>query len=652
MEESMSRKIVLLAISLLITACAVKPAHQNLDNNELPRLLPVRDFVANTSGMGHFRISPDGQKVAWKAVAGTREEIFVRSLGKQDVRSLGFDAQGNHFVWTKDSKHLIYIQDAGGNENFHLFRVDIDRAGKPVDLTPLKNTRVGIQQIIDDDARNILIVHNGRDKTAFDLYRLNLDSGEMTLIYKNSDKVIQFVTDKYGRLRARVKQDETHRFLEVPSGSSGQWNELARWSQDDIAWVLKFGRDGKSIYMLSNRGRDKVSLVTLDASSGKEQVVYAHKDVDIGNVQFNRDTLEPALAYTHPGYPQVFALDPSLEKDLRVFKKSGPAGIFVSSIDDAQQKLTVVVNSDREIAFYLYDRNSGEATLLGKGASHEYADALATMKPVSFKARDGLTLSGYLTLPRTARRPLPMVLLVHGGPFYRDIWRYNRRVQFLANRGYVVLQVNYRGSSGYGRSFMEAGIGEFGGKMHEDLVDAVDWAVDQKIADPKRVAIMGRSFGGYATLVGLTRTPETFACGVDIVGPADLEALSKNFPDYWKPFMHRWNRFNGDPANPEDLKRMRERSPLYHAEKVKRPVLIIHGANDVRVKQDQSDRMVAALRAAGKPVEYVVIRGEGHRIIHWKNRLKVSRKVEDFLADCLGGRSSGFDYYQLGSWAF
>jgi len=649
----MSRKIALLVVTLSIAACAVKPAHQNLDNEELPRLLPVRDFVANTSAMGQFRISPDGKKLAWKAVAGTREEIFVRSVGKSDARSLGFDAQGYHFIWTQDSKCLIYIRDAGGNENFHLFRVDIEQTGaKPVDLTPLAGTRVGIQQVIEDDARHILIVHNGRDKTAFDLYRLNLDSGKMTLIYKNTDRVVQFVTDKYGQLRARVKQNETHRILEVPSGSSGQWKELSRWSVDDTAWVLKFSKDGNSIYLLSNRGRDKVSLVKQNLSTGKERVVYARNDVDIGFVQFNRDTLEPALAYTHPDYPQVSALDPSLEKDLRVFQKDGPAGIFVSSIDTAQQKLTVDVNSDREVAFYLYDRNSGEATLLGRGASHEYADALATMKPVSIKARDGLTLNGYLTIPRTARRPLPMVLLVHGGPFYRDIWRYNRRVQFLANRGYVVLQVNYRGSSGYGRAFMETAIGEFGGKMHDDLVDAVNWAVEQKIADPKRVAIMGRSFGGYATLVGLTQTPDTFACGVDIVGPADLEALSRNFPDYWKPFMHRWNRFNGDPANPEELQRMRDRSPLYHADKVKRPLLIIHGANDVRVKQDQSDRMVAALRAAGKPVEYVVIRGEGHRILHWKNRLKVSRKVEDFLADCLGGRSSGFDYYQLGSWAF
>jgi dipeptidyl aminopeptidase/acylaminoacyl peptidase len=234
----------------------------------------------------------------------------------------------------------------------------------------------------------------------------------------------------------------------------------------------------------------------------------------------------------------------------------------------------------------------------------------------------------------------------------RDIWQYNRQAQFLANRGYAVLQVNYRGSGGYGRAFMEAAIGEFAGKMHDDLIDGVNWAIEQGIADPDHVAIMGRSYGGYATLVGLTMTPETFACGIDIVGPADLETLDQHFPAYWQPFMHRWRKYVGDPDNAEDRARMRAQSPLHFADQVERPVLIIQGANDVRVKQDQSDRMVEALRAAGKDVEYRVIKGEGHRIRHWKNRLTEYRAIEDFLAGCLGGRSSGFDYYQLGSWLF
>ncbi len=649
----MSGKITVLLLSLFIAACAVQPTHESLKDGALPALLPVRDFVANIASNGHYRISPDGKQLAWKAVAGTREEIFVRSLAKDDTRSLGFDAQGYPFVWAQDSRHLLFIKDAGGNENFHLFRVAINKPGQaPVDITPLDNTRVSIKQLIEDDPAHILVIHNGRDKAVFDLYRLNLDSGEMSLLYENTEQATHLVTDRQGRLRARVRQDDAHRYLELPDGDASRWTILTRWSQDDDVRVLKFNRDGDAIHMLSNRGRDKVALVRLDIATAEETVVYAHPDVDVSSAQINRRSLEPALAYTHPDYPQVEALDPSLRDALDAFRKDGPAGIYVSSVDDAQQLATLDVNDDREVAFYLHDRRNGQTSLLGKSASHAFADALATMQPIRFKARDGLTLHGYLTLPVTTNRPLPMVMLVHGGPFYRYIWQYNREAQFLANRGYAVLQVNYRGSSGYGRGFMEAAIGEFAGKMHDDLIDGVNWAVDRGIADRKRIAIMGRSYGGYATLVGLTMTPETFACGIDIVGPADLETLDKNFPAYWQPFMHRWRKYVGDPDNAEDRARMRAQSPLYYADRVVRPVLIIQGANDVRVKQDQSDRMVEALSAAGKEVDYRVIKGEGHRIRHWKNRLKLYRATEDFLAACLGGRSSGFDYYQLGSWLF
>lgn len=649
----MIRTVIVISFALAIVGCALQPTHDSLKNEDLPRLIPVRDFVANINYNGHYRISPDGSRLAWKAVAGVREEIFVRTLGKDDKRSLGFGAQGYSFVWAQDSRHLLFIKDAGGNENFHLYRVDADKPGqKPVDVTPLDNTRVFIQQIIENDPAHILVIHNGRDKKVFDLYRLNIDNGEMTLLYQNSEQITHLVTDHQGRLRARVRQDDGRRYLELPEEQGSDWEVLVDWSQDDDVQLLKFTADGKAIHMLSNRGRDKIALVRLDVATAQESVVYGHPDVDVNHVQISRATLEPALAYAHPGYPHLEAFDPALRAAFDDFREDGPAGIYVSSVDDAQQRVTLAVNDDREVAHYLLDRRSGETTLLGKDASHAFADALATMKPVSFKARDGLTLHGYLTLPRTAKRPLPMVLLVHGGPFARYIWQYNREAQFLANRGYAVLQVNYRGSSGYGRSFMEAAIGEFAGKMHEDLIDGVNWAVVEGIADPQRVAIKGRSYGGYATLVGLTMTPEVFACGIDTVGPADLESLTRNFPSYWKPYNHRWLKFVGDPENAADRERMKAKSPLHFADRVQSPVLIIQGANDVRVKQEQSDRMVAALRAAGKPVDYLVIAGEGHRIRHWKNNLKVYRKTEDFLAECLGGRSSGFDFYQLGSWLF
>lgn len=649
----MSGKYTLIVISFFISSCAIQPAHQSLKDSSLPALLPVRDFVANTSSNGHYRISPDARKIAWKAVAGTREEIFVGTPGKKDEYSLGFSAQGYPFVWAQDSRHLLFIKDAGGNENFHLFRVDTQASDQqPVDITPLDNTRVGIQQIIENDPSHILIKHNARDKSLFDLYRLNINTGEMSLMYKNTEGSLHLITDRQGTLRARVRQDDENRYLELADSDKRHWEELTRWSLDDTVRVLSFNKPGDAIHMLSNRGRDKTALVQLDVATAKETVVYAHPRVDLDHVTLNQQTLKPMLAYTQPDYPQVQALEPSLQAILDEFRSNDPVGIYVSSIDDSQQMLTIDVNNDREVAFYLHDRRHAKTTLLGKRASAAFADSLTDMQPISFKSRDGLTMHGYLTLPVTSRRPLPMVLMVHGGPFYRNIWQYNREVQFLANRGYAVLQVNYRGSSGYGRGFMQAAIGEFAGKMHDDLIDGVNWAVEQGIADKQHIAIMGKSYGGYASLVGLTMSPEVFACGIDIMGPADLEALDKNFPAYWKPFMHHWRKYVGDPSNPEQLSRMRAQSPLYYADKVINPLLIIQGENDIRVKQDQSDRMVEALRAAGKQVDYILIKGEGHRIRHWKNHLEVFRATEDFLAKCLGGRSTGFDYYQLGSWLF
>jgi dipeptidyl aminopeptidase/acylaminoacyl peptidase len=649
----MSGKILTLLLAVLLAGCAVQPTQKSLKHAKLPPLLPVRDFVANTDYNGFYRLSPDGTRLAWKAVAGTRSEIFVRTLGKDDTHSLGFGVYGYPFVWAQDSRHLLFIKDAGGNENFHLFRVGTDRpAQQPVDITPLKHTRVAIQQIIADDPAHILVLHNGRDKAVFDLYRLNLDSGKMTLLYRNDGQTLRLVTDRQGRLRARVRQVDGERRLELPQ-PDGTWRLLTRWSQDDDVAPLAFDASGKGLWMLSNRGRDKRALVRLDVASGKEQVVYAAPEVDVRQVQISKVSHAPVLAYTMPDYPHLQILDPALRQTLARIRQSGPVGIRVTSADDSEQRVTLVVNTDREVSHYLLERRDGKLTLLGHGVSHAYADELSSMRPVSFHARDGLTLHGYLTIPKgMTKGPLPMVLLVHGGPFARNIWRYNRLVQFLANRGYAVLQVNYRGSSGYGRTFMEKAVGEFAGKMHDDLLDGVAWAVREGIADPDHVAIMGASYGGYATLVGLTMSPRTFACGIDLMGPADLVSLTENFPVYWRPYQHRWLRYVGDPADPAQRARMRAKSPLTYAERVERPLLVIQGANDVRVKQDQSERMVAGRRATGRDVDYLVLSGEGHRIRHWPSRLKAYRATEDFLADCLGGRSSGFDYYQLGSWLF
>jgi len=353
-------------------------------------------------------------------------------------------------------------------------------------------------------------------------------------------------------------------------------------------------------------------------------------------------------------YPHVEFFDKKFEKALGEFVEYGKHGMHLMSMTRAEDAVTLSRYDSKGANFYYLNLESGESRLLGEGAMNQYADTLTTMKPIKVTARDGLPLEGYMTLPKGSNEnsQLPTVLLVHGGPWARDTWHYDTATQFLANRGYAVLTINFRGSTGYGKEFMFASEKQFAGKMHDDLIDTIDWAIDQGISDPNRIAIMGRSYGGYATLVGMTMTPDRFACGIDIVGVSDLETLLEDFPPYWRNSLHLWHRMVGDPANPADLADLKKRSPLNFAQAVQNPLLIIHGVNDPRVAVDQSERMVSELKKYDKQVKYIPIKGEGHSFQHWKNQLKIYRESEDFLASCLGGRSAGFDYYSLGSWAF
>jgi dipeptidyl aminopeptidase/acylaminoacyl peptidase len=354
-------------------------------------------------------------------------------------------------------------------------------------------------------------------------------------------------------------------------------------------------------------------------------------------------------AFSCPDYPKIHFFDSKLAAQFEELQQQNPMGLSLKSMDNQERRFTYALYNDKKIQYYLLDRETGEKTFLYENPMAKYAESLTSPQPVSLKSRDGLDLHGYLTLPRgTSGKHLPMVLLVHGGPWNRDRWGYSGFVQFLANRGYSILQINYRGSRGYGRSFMEAGIGEFAGKMHADLIDSVQWAIAEGIADPERIAIAGGSYGGYATLVGLSFTPETFACGVDLFGPSNLVTLMENFPEYWKPWMAFWHRYVGDPAKPEDRRKMEAQSPLFRVNRINKPLMIFQGANDARVTQLESDQMVVAMQDAGKEVEYTLFPDEGHSLTHWKNVLVFIRKVEDFLAKHLGGRSAGFDYYELG----
>lgn len=647
--------VPLLVCAFALFACALAPSHPALKSEALPELLPAHEFFANRAFNGLYTVSPDGKKLAWIAVKGFGPALFVKTLGQDDVKT--FKTLPIAFKWAQDSRRLFYLKDEGANENYHVMLVDSERPGAaPVDLTPYPGIQATVHQVIRSDPAHILVLHNQRDKTFFDLYRINIDTGRQALVAQNPGDAVGVVTDAEGELVGLIRQAGRRIRLLAKLPGAETVKEIIAWDSEETVRVIDVAADRRSLYLLSNRNRDRVALRHLDLASGQETLYYEAPEVDIEGAAVSKISHKPLFAYSVPGYPKLHVFDEKIRADLERFLPDPARGFQVVSADDSEQKVTVKLDSDSETRYFLFDRRTGETTLLGEGPHNRRAAFLAAMKPIAIKSRDGLTLHGYLTLPRgAAARRLPMVLLVHGGPWGRDFWDNSLGVvQFLANRGYAVLQINYRGSTGYGRAFTEAAIGEFAGKMHDDLVDGVNWAIDQGIADRDRIAIMGVSYGGYATLVGLSFTPEIFACGVDIVGPSNLAKLLETVPLYWKPFMQKFYTYVGDPADPSQRKRMLEKSPVTRAEAVQRPLLIIHTANDVRVVQAHADDMVAALKNAGKQVDYLLFGGAGHigSAWTWGTRLRVFRATEDFLAQCLGGRSGGWDYYELAAWLF
>ena len=648
------KKLLMAVLGLAVLGgCAIAPTHPALHEDSMPPLIPVREFVANVEGTGNYRISPDARRLAWKGVSNLKPAVWVKTLADGALRAIPMRANG--VTWSGDSRFLLLSVDPIGDENTHLFAVDLRQAdSRPVDLTPFKGTKSNLVRRVSNSSA-VIVSSNQRDKKVFDLYRIDAATGERTLLAQNPGNVMYWGVDSEGRLRARSVKEEGNSYLQLRDGEA--WRGAMRWSQTDSWWIADFIPGGNSAWAVSNRGRDRQALVRIDLETGAEALIYEDPAVDVDTVLMSRRTNAPLMAHSMPGYPSAKVFDAALAARLAALQGEQPAALYVGSMADDEQTMTVDVGTDQGWKYYLLAGPSAQPVLLGESNTADVASSLGRTRPISFAARDGLTIPGYLTLsPGVRQRPLPLVLLVHGGPWARDRWTYsstNRSMQqFLANRGYAVLQVNYRGSSGYGRAFMEKAVGEFAGKMHDDLVDGVRWAVAQGIADPKHVGIYGASYGGYSALLGATITPEVFACAVDVVGVADLATWYEETPPYWDLGLSWWRRYIGDPADPAQRKLMDAKSPLHHVENARNPILIMHGVNDPRVKLSQSQRMVDALRSHGKPVRFVAFQDDGHGNRKWTNNLTMYRQTEDFFAGCLGGRSSGFDYYQLGAWAF
>ena len=642
--------LALLPLLLLwaLPGWAERPAvHPSLRNAELPPLISAEAFYADQQQSWRYRVSPDGRKLVWIAYKNGRPTIHFRALDEDKVQTIDTERPVYRAYWAHDSRRLVFYWDDDGDENYHLYIADSAHPERaPRNMTPLEGTTVWWHQAFRDDPARMLVRLNARDPSEHDLYELDIVTGDLERIAENPGNGQGWVTDRDGTIIGRLRRTEgKRRVLEVPQGEDGSkgWRTLIDWAFDEKFWVQGHPLPGGDfIWGLSNRGRDRIALVKLDLKTGAEEVVYSHPLVDVENAWIDDLTYRPLFATAWPGYMEQAYLDEELGRDLEVFRQDGPANIRPQSLSRDRQVMTLEVETERSgKAHYLFDRRTKTKTLLAEQPIAKHRDKLSITQPISYTARDGLRLHGYLILPNGVEpRRLPTVLRVHGGPWARDRWGFSADDQFLANRGYAVLRINYRGSTGYGRAFEQGARREFARKMHDDLIDGVNWLIERGVADPEKIAIFGRSYGGYATMVGLTFTPEVFAAGINVVGVADLVMALETFPPYWKPWIERWMTYVGDPKNPEDRADMAARSPINFIDRIKRPLLMAQGANDVRVVRAHSDRIAETMKKAGLPFSYIVFEDEGHAIRKWQNRVELAQAMEQFLADHLGGRAA------------
>lgn len=596
----------------------------------------------------NVQISHDGKYVSWLAAKEGVLNVFVAPSDRLDqARAVTADATRpvRVYTWAYDNKHLLYLQDAGGDENFHLHRVSV-ADGKVTDLTPIPKVRVQLQGLSHRKPGAVLVGLNDRDPTVFDLWEIDLASGQKKLLVENKDGFIGFVPDNELRPRYALKIAPDGTNLTFAPDGKGGWAEFDRAEALDTVQTLEFNKRGDQVYITDDRGRNTAALYSMNAKTKQKKLLFFNDKADVDNVVLH-PTEKTVLAVSVTWDRERFTvLDKSYQADFDGIAKLGDGDASIASTTLDNKTWVVAVNGDRQpTRFYRWDRAKKQGSFLFASRPDLEGKPLARMHPLVINARDGLELVSYLTLPPAAdgngdgkpERSSPAVLLVHGGPWARDTWGFNSLHQLLANRGYAVLSVNFRGSTGLGKAFLNAGNGEWGRKMHEDLVDATRWMVDSGVAPADKVCIMGGSYGGYSTLAGLTLTPDTFACGVDIVGPSSIITLIESIPPYWAPLLGLFKFRVGDWSTPEGKQRLLEASPLTHVAKIKRPLLIGQGANDPRVKQAESDQIVKAMQAKGLPVSYVLFPDEGHGFARPENSLAFFAAAEAFLSAHLGG---------------
>jgi dipeptidyl aminopeptidase/acylaminoacyl peptidase len=610
-------------------------------------LITRKTFFENANALDP-QLSRDGLWLSWLAAADGVMNVWVaprddltkaRALTRQTDRPIA----AHWFAYT--NAHVLFAKDKGGDENFNLWCVGIDGSDAR-NLTPYRNVLARLYGFDHENPNLIAVGMNDRDARWHDLYLVDIRTGERRLVYENVDEIMGFMLDRRLNLKLATTTRNKGAGAAILKWSGTGFEEILSIETDDVMGTepLHVNRAGDAWYLNSSIGRDKTVTLRVDWTSGAQTLIASHDKVDTAGVLTDPVTDEVTAVFAEYLRGQWIAIDASVGRDLAMLERTLDATVNVASqSQDGTLWVVAAMRPDRPMAWHLLDRRTGEIKFLFSARPKLDQVKLAPMHPVVIAARDGLELVCYLTLPATETgtrptHPLPMVLHVHGGPWWRDGWSYNRYAQWYANRGYAVLQVNYRGSTGFGKAFINAGDREWAGKMHDDLIDAVNWAIAERIADRERVAICGYSYGGYASFVGATFTPEFFCCSVPVVGVTNLETMLANPPPYWAAFAEQEYHRVGDPRTPEGITLLKARSPLHRADKITKPMLIGHGANDVRCKVAESDQIVAAMTEKRIPVIYVVFPDEGHGFARPENDIAFKAIMEAFLARHLGGR--------------
>ena len=632
-----SKKISLIILTFSLFSCTYKNTKQKINTIVIAKQIPLEDFFKNPE-KSSYQISPDGSFYSFMAPYKNRMNIFIQKIGDSSATQLTFEEARDiaGYFWP-NNEQIIFLKDEGGNENFHLFGVNID-GSNPISFTDFDGVRA---QIIDDlpDQKDFVVIGlNKRNKQVFDPYRLNLKTGEISMLAENPGNIQGLMFDHDGKLRiATAIVDGVNQSILYRENEEDEFKTIITTNFKEGFNPQFFTFDNKNIIGSSNLGRDKYAIVEFDPVTAQEvRVLYANDDYDVNGVGYSRKRKVITAAYFESWKSERHYFDSTSKKIFdKIQKQLAGYEIGITGVNKDENILILRTYSDKSLgAYYIYNSEDDKMEKIVDVSPWIDENEMSSQLPVDYQSRDGLKINGYLTLPKGYNmenaKNLPVVINPHGGPWARDSWGFNPEIQFLANRGYAVLQMNFRGSTGYGRKFFEASFKKWGREMQDDITDGTQWLIDKGIADRTRIAIYGGSYGGYATLMGLVKEPKMYAAGVDYVGVSNMFTFMKTIPPYWEPMLEMMYEMVGDVE--KDSTMLREVSPVFHVDKIKAPLFIAQGANDPRVNVDESDQMVKAMKEKGVEVEYLVKEDEGHGFRNEENRFEFYRAMEKFLS--------------------